>query len=438
VSKLKTSFCGLDAKNPFILGAGPITGTAEGIKRAVDAGYGMVITKTSSQFEYYHKFPYPRYNLLNYDKAGRGRLFRDWIWFHNDHNSPVGPAEFAHIIEESADYCKSNKCLLVGSFAASSLEEWRKCAKAYEDAGADVLQLNFCCSGPGSLQDIAGASGDKTMLYGDVLGRDMDKATQVIEAVKSVVSIPVGCKMPPAERLKIKDNAARLQKSGANAVELYANAKGTRIDIENAAPIGTGTTSINSHGYLGDVVYDVSQLARENIPIDIIAGRGVRFWSDGMELLMAGAQVVELCTIAFVYGVGIVQDFIDEFESFMERKNYASIDELRGKALKKQLKPSQIKDSVKTLVAEIAPPKCGACGRCQEVCAYCAAKVVYGKGESAGRGMARIDKNRCVGCTLCAQVCPYDAIVLKERTVEEYLAALYSQHPEAIESEMKV
>jgi dihydropyrimidine dehydrogenase (NAD+) subunit PreA len=438
MSRLKTSFCGLETKNPFILGAGPITGTAEGIRRAVDAGYGMIITKTSSQFEYYHKFPYPRYNLLNYDKAGRGRLFRDWIWFHNDHNSPVGPAEFTCIIKESADYCKRNGCILVGSFAASSLEEWQKCAKAYERAGADVLQLNFCCSGPGSLQDIAGASGNQTMLYGDVLGRDMDKAATVIEAVKSVVYITVGCKIPPAERLKIKENVSRLQKAGADAVEMYANTKGTRIDIENAAPIGTGTTSVNSHGYLGDVVYDVSQVVRESIPIDIIAGRGVRFWSDGMELLMAGARVIELCTVAFVYGAGIVRDFIDEFEVFMDRKKYESIDTLRGKALLKQLKPSQIKDSVIPVAAEIVTRKCATCGRCEEVCAYCAVKVIYASGKNAGKGTARVDKNRCVGCTLCAQVCPYEAITLSERTVEEYLSALYSQHPEALESELRV
>jgi dihydroorotate dehydrogenase/Pyruvate/2-oxoacid:ferredoxin oxidoreductase delta subunit len=425
MSKLKTTFCGLEMKNPFILGAGPLSGTPEGIKKCVDAGYGAVITKTSSQFEYYHKFPYPRYNLLNYEKSGRGRDFRDWIWFHNDHNSPVGPMEFTHIIKESAEYCKKNNCLLVGSFAASSLEEWQKCAKAYEEAGADVLQLNFCCSGPGSLLDIAGKN-NETILYGDVLGRDMDRATMVMKAVTSVVNIPVCCKLPPAERLKSKDNVARIKEAGASGVELYANAKGLRVDIEAGAPIGSGTTSINAHGYLGDVMYDVSQIARENTGIQMIAGRGVRYWTDAVELLMAGAQVVELCTIAFVYGLNIVKDFLADVESFMDRKGYDSIDSLRGKALAKQLKPSQIKDTVIPVFAGILPKKCKACGRCEEVCAYCAAKVVYKNGV----GMAKIDKMKCVGCTLCAQVCPYDAISLTERTVDEYLEALYSQHPE--------
>ena len=47
MSKLKTTFCGLEMKNPFILGAGPLTGTAEGIRRCVDAGYGAKIGRAS-------------------------------------------------------------------------------------------------------------------------------------------------------------------------------------------------------------------------------------------------------------------------------------------------------------------------------------------------------------------------------------------------------
>jgi ferredoxin len=267
------------------------------------------------------------------------------------------------------------------------------------------------------------------MLYGDVLGRNIDLASEVMREVTSVVRIPVTCKLPPAERLKSKDNVAKILAAGAKGVELYANAKGLRIDIEAGAPVGSGTASVNSHGYLADVMYDISQIAREKSGVNMIAGRGVRYWSDAVEFLMAGAQVVELCTIAFVYGLNIVQDFIADMEAFMVRKGYDSVDSLRGRALAKQLKPSEIKDTIIPVVAEILPKKCKSCGRCAEVCAYCATEVKYKNGS----GMAKIDKNKCVGCTLCAQVCPYDAIALKERTVEEYLAALYSQHPEAIQ-----
>ena len=262
MANLSTEFCGVKIKNPLVLGAGPLAGTVEGIKKCIDAGYGAVATKTASMFDYYHKFPYPRYNLIGYEKTDRGRNNRDWVWFHNDHNSPVGPMEFTKIVAQVTDYAKEKNCLLIGTFAASSIEDWARCAKAYQEAGAGMIELNFCCSGPGSLTDVV-KSGDTSIRYGDVLGHDVDTACEVVKAVKAVVNIPIICKLPPGVRSKAKQNAAKLYEAGAAGVELYANAKGMRVDIESAAPIGSGNTSVNTHGHLADTMYDVAQLVKE-------------------------------------------------------------------------------------------------------------------------------------------------------------------------------
>lgn len=425
MTTLATTFCGLSIKNPLILGAGPLSGTAERIKKCIDAGYGAVITKTSSQFEYYHKFPFPRYTLVGYEKAERGKANRDWFWFHNDHNSPVDPMKFATIIKDSAGYAKEKGCLLIGSYAASNLEEWARCGEAYQKAGADIIELNFCCAGPAHLQDVV-KQGDLTALYGELLGRNVDLAVKVVKAVKEAVSIPILCKLPPGERYKSKDNAAKLYEAGAAGVELYANSKGMRVDIEQAYPVNNGVGTLNSHGHLADTMFDVAMLVRDHPQVNVIAGRGVRYWEEVVELLMAGSTVVEICTPAFVYGLSFGQEILTEMEKFMNRKGYASVDDLRGAALKKALKPSEIKEKVIPVYAQINGKRCKACGRCEEVCAYDAAKVVY----KGGSGMAKIDKTKCVGCTLCSQVCPYDAIELPERTVQEYLDALYSVHPE--------
>ena len=429
MAKLSTKFCGLPVKNPLILGAGPLSGTVVQIKKCIDAGYGAVATKTSSQFDYYHKFPYPRYNLVDYEKTNRGRENRDWVWFHNDHNSPVGPMEFVKIIEAVSDYAIQKNCLLVGSYAASSIEDWARCGEAYEKAGAGALELNFCCSGPGSLQDVVN-KGDTSARYGDVLGHDVETAAEVVKVVRAAVKLPIICKLPPGVRSKSKVNSNKLYQAGANGVELYANAKGLRVDIEAAAPVGSGSASVNTHGHLADTMFDVAQLIREYPDINVMAGRGVRRWQEVVELLMAGATIVEMCTTAFVYGLSFGQEMLDEIEKFMDRKGYGCIDDLRGKALKKVLKPSEIKEKVQPVFAKVLPAKCRACGRCEEVCAYDAAKVLY----RAGSGMAKIDESKCVGCTLCSQVCPHDAISLQARSVEEYLKALYSVHPEAEET----
>lgn len=37
---------------------------------------------------------------------------------------------------------------MIGSFAGRSMDEWEKAAIAYAEAGADALELNFCCPFP--------------------------------------------------------------------------------------------------------------------------------------------------------------------------------------------------------------------------------------------------------------------------------------------------
>jgi ferredoxin len=201
---------------------------------------------------------------------------------------------------------------------------------------------------------------------------------------------------------------------------------GTRVNIEKATPYGFGCGTMNSHGHLSETVYDVAQLVMENPKVNIMAGRGVRRWEDAVELLMVGATVVEICTTGIVYGPNFVQEFLTNIEQFMKRKKYASIDDLRGIALKKVLMPSEIKDKVIPVFAVVKGSKCSGCGRCEEVCAYEAATVAY----KGGRGVAKITEAKCIGCTLCSQICPEDAIGLKDRDNEGYLKALMSRHPE--------
>jgi dihydroorotate dehydrogenase/NAD-dependent dihydropyrimidine dehydrogenase PreA subunit len=422
-TNLYTTFCGVPVKNPLVSGAGPQGGTPNLIKKLIDAGFGAVCTKTSSQFEYYHKYPYTRYHLVGYEKADRGRGFRDWVWFHNDHNAPVGPEKFAKTIAEISGYAREKNCLLIGTFAASTVDEWARCAERYQKAGAGAIELNFCCPGPATLTDVH--KDDVTARFGEMLAEDSELSCEIVAKVRGAVGIPILCKLPPILRSKAKDMAGNLFKAGATGVEMWANNKGMRIDIERGAPVAFGCGTVNTHGHLAETVYDVAQVVMANPGISVMAGRGVRGWQDVVELLMAGASAVEICTPTLVYGADFSQEILSGLSRFLDRKKYASIDDLRGTALKKVLKPSEMKEKVTPVVAQIEGGKCVGCGRCEEVCAYEAANVFY----KAGHGVAKINETKCVGCTLCYQICAEDAILLKERSDEEYVKALMSRHP---------
>jgi dihydroorotate dehydrogenase/ferredoxin len=421
---LSTKFCGIPLKNPLVLGAGPLSGTVDLIKRDIDAGFGAVLTKTASQFEYFHRYPYPIYSLVGYEYADRGQSYKDWTWFHNDHNSSIGPHEFAReIIAKVSGYAKKKNCLLVGTFAASTTEEWVRCAVDYEEAGAGAIELNYCCPGVSALQDII-QEGDQAANYGDKLAENPEATFLITSKVRAAVKIPIICKIPPILRQISKETAAHLLKAGANAVELYANNHGLRIDIENARPVGWGCAAVNTSGHLVETLHDVAHIAEQNTGIDLLAGRGVRKWSDIVEILMAGANAVEICTAVYVYGLPLVSNLLKDVEDFMARKGYNSVEAVRGKAIPKLRKSSEMRDSYTPVAAFVNGKKCVGCGRCHDACVYGAVEMLY----SVGAGMSKINKQICNGCTLCSQVCPATAISMQERAREEYIKAQYYGH----------
>ncbi|MDC7248079.1 MAG: dihydroorotate oxidase, partial [Sphaerochaetaceae bacterium] len=46
MSKISTTYMGLELKNPIIVGSSPLTSTLEGLKKCEDAGAGAVVVKS--------------------------------------------------------------------------------------------------------------------------------------------------------------------------------------------------------------------------------------------------------------------------------------------------------------------------------------------------------------------------------------------------------
>jgi Na+-translocating ferredoxin:NAD+ oxidoreductase RNF subunit RnfB len=166
----------------------------------------------------------------------------------------------------------------------------------------------------------------------------------------------------------------------------------------------------------------VSEIAK-NTGLPIVGGRGATNWKDIIEFLMAGSSAVEMCTPIMLRGMKYVDDVLQGLESFMERKRYKTINEIRGRALKGILSTRQLIDDTKALYSEIDMVNCIGCHRCVEVCVYDAIQALPKK--------ARILSEKCVGCTLCSQVCPVSVISVGERDSDlDHFRALAWEHKE--------
>ena len=415
---LRVKVGSLELKNPIIAAGGPLAGTAEHIKHCVDAGFGAVVTKTASTVWYLQRFPRPLYSLLDYKKDAMKPydVPEDYFWMHREHNSSYPPLQFAKIIEAASSYARENNCAIIGNYSARNIEEWEEIAIAYEKAGCDALELNFCCPFPPD----GLAKSEEDLKIGIYYTKNPDTAVKVLKRIRQVVKIPVFVKMSP-DGSNFREIAKSFEEAGADGVTMFANNKVLRVNIETGKPNIYGPAPGTGPGLKALSMRWVSEVADE-CNIGVMGNRGISNWEDIIEFIMAGSSAVQLCTPIMIRGLGYVKVLLNGIEMFMERKGYNSIDEFKNLALNQIYTNQDLVDKVKPLYAKVDPEKCISCKRCLDVCWYDALAF----GQRAG-----VIKKKCSGCSLCSQVCPVNAIEMFERDNDlEHFQAMTSAHPE--------
>ncbi len=419
MADLSTSIGKLKLKNPLLLGAGPLSGTAGHIRKCVDAGFGAICAKTATLSPFLQKYPRPLYRLKDYTVRPDEPFHvpKDYMWLHREHNSVFPADRFVKIIREASPYCKDHGTVLIGSFAGRGIEEWQRIVTAYVEAGAEAMELNFCCPFPPE-----GLVRDPTEAHlGIYFSQHPDEGAAVIRKLKETVGIPLFPKLGPGAGNFIQI-AQTFKQAGADGISLFANDRLLRIDIETGRPVNYGPCAGTSPHMIASTMRWTSEIVQET-KMSVLAGRGVTQWEDVVEMLMAGAGGVEMCAAAMVHGLKYVRTVLADVEAFLDRKRYKGIGDIQGRALKYILNNRQLIDDTRALCAEIDLKKCIGCRRCSEVCVYEAIEELPKK--------SRTIEEKCVGCTLCSQVCPVCAIGIKERdNDDDHFRALAWDHQE--------
>jgi dihydroorotate dehydrogenase/NAD-dependent dihydropyrimidine dehydrogenase PreA subunit len=411
----------LKLKNPVVAGGGPLAGTEKHIKDCVDAGFGAIVTKTTSTPWFLKRYPRPRYQLVDYRKDSTDPYYvpDQYTWMHREHNSAYPPLGFAKMIAAAAPYAKEKNCKIIGSFAARTPEEWEEIARAYQDAGCDALEINFCCPFPPE-----GLSKDPAEAHvGVYFTKNPDKGADIIKHLKQFIHIPMYIKLSPdgGEFGKI---GAAFAKAGADGLTLVANNKILRIDIETGKPLLFGATAGTGPWAKPFTLRYLAELFTQT-GLPLMGSRGASSWQDAIEFIMAGAAGVQYCTPVMLRGLGYVNELLRGIEGYMERKRIDSLEPLIGSGAKLSYSNRELIDNVKPLVANMDYEKCIGCGRCGQVCWYDAIKV---------HKKAVIKQSNCAGCSMCGQVCPVNAISMSERDNDrDHFAAMISAHPDLAE-----
>ena len=162
--------------------------------------------------------------------------------------------------------------------------------------------------------------------------------------------------------------------------------------------------------------------------LQISAIGGIETWRDAAEFIALGADGLQVCTAAMLYGFRIIDDMIAGLSDWMDEKGYASIDDFRGMAVGNTLDWNELNINFDSK-AFIDPESCIECGRCHIACEDTSHQAIEFSVSDEGKRTFTVIDDECVGCNLCAHICPVPDCI-EMRAVDNKLPHMtWPNHP---------
>ena len=397
MADLTSNFLGIKSPNPFWLASAPPTDKAYNVQRAFEAGWGGAVWKTLGEDPPIVNVSGPRYGAMH----GNDRRVLGFNNIELITDRPLG-VNLEEVRQIKRDW--PDRALIVSIMLPMHEESWAKYVPMIEDTGADGLELNFGC--PHGMSERG---------MGSAVGQVPEYIQLAAEWCKKYARVPVIVKLTP-NITSILPAARAARAGGADAVSLINTLNSImRVDYDTLN-IFPATDGKGSHGgYCGPAVkpialHMVAEIARsrETAGLPISGIGGITDWRDAVDFLALGATTVQVCTAAMVYGFKIIDDLVDGLDNFLDRKGFASVRELVGKAVP-SVTDWQYLNLNHVDKAWIDQDLCIKCGRCHIACEDTAHQAITASVNGV-RHFEVIDAE-CVGCNLCVSVCPVEGCI---------------------------
>jgi dihydroorotate dehydrogenase/NAD-dependent dihydropyrimidine dehydrogenase PreA subunit len=357
---LSVDFLGHTLPNPLALTEGPVTGSADRIRRAAEYSIGAFFTKGMR--------PQPATSPNPYiAKTGRGSLMNaDW--------SDIGFGQWLEEIEA----LRERDFMLVTSIAKNYVtpQEAADMAEQVAKRGPDAVSL---------------------------VDYDPEDLIRAVRLARPRVKIPLMVKLCPFMP-RLEESLKELVAAGIDAVAAMDSIGPVLVvNVETGLPT---MGSADGSGYLSGeaikpvmvkYVYDIARY----VDLPVVGVGGVNKAEDVVETTMVGATVVGMVAAPLLRGLRVFDQVEKQLRRYLASREVADINALRG-LTHRRLAEAEMRFDAR---AVIDPALCGLCRICARVC-FKAAPV-------EADGTMRIVSERCVGCGLCVSVCPEKAIALQ-------------------------
>lgn len=323
-ANLETWIGSVRLKNPVIAGSAEHLIDAEGVRRAIKAGAGAVVVKSTNESQAAR---------LQLQQAEYVVLDEDWNPCPWNASAPksafiacrsgLTPQPFEIWLEQTSRLdreARADDAIVVASIILSDLDHAVNMAKQVEQEGLRVLELNI--GTPYASQAARGAVSTELK---------PERITTIVEAVRAAVSIPVWVKIT-GQSERVPDLADAAFNAGGDAVVMAGRLLGLIPDLETHEPLLGTTLGVGGTWHLPLTCHWLA-LTRGKLGPDrpLIGTNGAQSGLDVARMMLAGASAVEMSSQIMLRGFDHLQQAIGEFETYLENKR-AVATELIGKA----------------------------------------------------------------------------------------------------------
>jgi dihydroorotate dehydrogenase (fumarate) len=303
---LQTRYLGLTLRSPLVASAGPLTGSLGGITRLAEAGVGAVVLP--SLFEEQVWAAAERNRALAEVGAPSHRDAQTYFRVSGGPGRGDWPRRYMALITRAA---AEVDIPVIASLNGVSADGWTDYASGMQAAGASAIELNIY------------------YLPGDALipARDAERRyTEILTAVKAVVTIPVAVKLSPYFS-SFGEMATGLDRAGADGLVLFNRFLQTDIDPETFTVSAGFGLSVPAEAALSRAW--ISRL-HGLVGCSLAASSGVDSAADVAAYLLGGADVVMTTSSLLRHGPQHARVLLNGLEDWMNRKGLKSLSAVRG------------------------------------------------------------------------------------------------------------
>ncbi|MGZ8189042.1 MAG: dihydroorotate dehydrogenase-like protein [Methylosarcina sp.] len=301
---LSTEYLGLKLSSPLVASASPLSRGLDTARRLEDAGAAAIVMYSLFEEELHQQEEAASRFLIN-QSIGHGEA-DSFLPFDSGYQHGLD-----QYLEQLAALKKTLSIPVIASLNGTSLDGWVDHGKLLQEAGADALELN-----------VYYLSADPSESGAEVEERYLD----LLRALRNQVSVPIAMKLSPYFT-GLAHFISRLEQEGADGVVLFNRFYQPDIDLDNLQVTSQLTWSRSS-----DIQLSLRWVALlyGRLQLSLATTSGVHTAEDALKLVLAGADVTQLCSVLLEKGPGYLATLKEGMIAWLARNEYESLADIKG------------------------------------------------------------------------------------------------------------